>query len=202
MNSNGLFNSAVVSVTSCSAARPIPWVPCVLPSIATSSASGSVSRCVGYIFGEGFEPLGAGTAPVLSTCLLSSGEPAIVCASRKPLGVRGACCCAADGERMDSVWEVADGGDVGRGADMMDGGRIPGTLSTATMHTYKQSRKWSFCRRRGFGVSANWSIAVQDSGNYSSTSLRTNLTLMPTTDQFGKETRGFHVKADKKYACI
>ena len=54
---------------------------------------------------------------------LSSGEPAIVCASRRPLGVRGACCCAIDWERMEGVWEeLAEGGDVGRREDMMDEG--------------------------------------------------------------------------------
>jgi hypothetical protein len=99
----------------------------VRPSIALSSAAGSVSRCVGCVLGEVSEELGAYSSP---PCRVSSGDLERVCASRRPLGCRGWCCRILGDrtERTDgSREEDPGGGDVGdREEDMVveDSGQI------------------------------------------------------------------------------
>jgi len=119
-NSNGFFNRAVASVT---ALLPKSPKPCVLPSRASSSAPGSVSRCAGKVFGEVSELLGAASTVIPAVSRVSSGEPTIVCASRKPLGVIGACWLAlwlaTEGFRE---WLLERSGEDGRREDMLGGG--------------------------------------------------------------------------------
>ena len=96
----------------------------VLPSNASSSAAGSVERCVGYVFGEASELHGAlslsstelirVSSPSSNALpLVSSGELWTVCDSRKCDGVLGACGFIAwllmEGFRE----EDAEPGDVG-----------------------------------------------------------------------------------------
>ena len=80
---------------------------------------------VGYVFGEGSELLGASLG--LSKFLVSGGDVAAVCASRKPLGFRGACCCMpglrAPEELIEGFREwgmLAAGGEDGLREDMLE----------------------------------------------------------------------------------
>jgi hypothetical protein len=113
-NSNGFFNSAVVSDATLLPKSLIP-TPCVLPSPSSSSrSSGSVFGWVGYVFGEVFELLAAVSRPKPS--LISSGEPTIW-ASRKLLGTWGAWCPGF----IEDVREcLVEGGVDGRFEDMVN----------------------------------------------------------------------------------